>query len=337
MVAIVVESPNKLKLCSSEPTAPGTGELLVRIRRAGICGSDIHILEGSNPFARYPRIIGHEFAGVIEEIGPGVTGHAIGDQVVIDPVIACGKCYACQIGRHNVCAKLEVMGVHRDGGFQDYLVVPATNAIHIPPSLPIEIAALAEPFSIAANVLSRTGCREDDVVLIYGAGTVGLTVLQVAKLKGARCIIADLDTKRLERAIEFGADMTIHATPGAVRKAVALENDGLGPTLIIDGAGVPEILTEAASIISPAGRIGLLGFLAKPSKIFQKEVVSKEISIHGSRLSRGYLPQVISWLANGTLQPAGMITQTYPAREALAAFELIGRDPSVTIKIQLEF
>jgi L-gulonate 5-dehydrogenase len=230
-----------------------------------------------------------------------------------------------------------VMGVHRDGGFRDHIAVPAANVIEVPSSLPLALAALAEPFSIAANVLNRTQCEADDVVLIYGAGTVGLTVLQVAKLKGARCIIADIDAARLERAAEFGADRMIHATPGAVMKAMTAENDGLGPTLVIDGAGVPSLLGEAVSVVSPAGRIGLLGFLTEPAQIIQKDVVSKEVSIHGSRLSRGFLPQAVAWLADETLKPAAMITQTYRAEDAAQAFAFIENNPSETIKIQLEF
>ena len=153
-----------------------------------------------NPFARYPRIIGHEFAGEIEAIGSDVSGLAEGDRVVVDPVVSCGHCYPCRVGRPNVCANLEVFGVHRDGGFRDLVPVPARNVVKVSRDLPLEIAALAEPFSIAANVLSRTGCGPEDTVLIYGAGTVGLTVLQVAKLKGARCLISDIDAVRLERA-----------------------------------------------------------------------------------------------------------------------------------------
>src|SRR5271166_3001382 len=158
MVAIAVSSPGVLEVTrQSEPAPPGPGEVLVRVERAGICGSDMHILHGSNPFARYPRVIGHEFAGEVIETGSGVDAVAPGESVVVDPVLSCGHCYACRIGRSNVCGRLEVLGVHRDGGFRDYAVVPAANCVKIPAGLPIEIATLAEPFAVAANVLSRTG------------------------------------------------------------------------------------------------------------------------------------------------------------------------------------
>lgn len=337
MIAISVEKPNRLAVVEHESAAPGPGEVLVRVHRAGICGSDVHILHGSNPFARYPRIIGHEFAGEIEAVGPGVADMTPGDRVVVDPVVACGSCYACRVGRPNVCASLEVFGVHRDGGFRDLVAVPARNLVKLSRQLPIEIAALAEPFSIAANVLSRTGCGSEDVVLIYGAGTVGLTVLQVAKLKGARCLISDIDEARLERARAFGADVVLNPRTTPVPQAVRGELDGLGPSVVIDGAGIPALLAEACQVASPAGRIGLLGFSNAPCTVSQQEIVKKELTLVGSRLNRGLLPEVVQCLESGQLQPAAMITQTFAAADARAAFDLVEQHPERTVKVQLAF
>ena len=338
MVGIAVSSPGVLELRDPVPAPlPGDGEVVIRVQRAGICGSDIHILHGSNPFARYPRVIGHEFAGDVVGVGPGVAAVAVGDRVVVDPVLPCGHCYPCRIGRPNVCGNLQVLGVHRDGGFRDHVAVPATNCVKLPPGLPIDVATLAEPFAVAANVLSRTAIAADDVVLIYGAGTVGLTVLQVAKLHGARCIVSDPDTARLQRARGFGADVTVDPRAVGVAEAVHDENDGLGPTVVIDGAGIPALLEEACRVVSPGGRIGLLGFSPAPCNISQQEIVKKELSLVGSRLNRRFIPQVVEWLAQDRLKPAGMITQTFAARDARAAFDLIENDPASTIKVQLDF
>jgi L-gulonate 5-dehydrogenase len=337
VVAIVVEKPHAIALGDDEPGEPAAGELLLEVARAGICGSDMHILHGANPFATYPRIIGHEFAGCVAAVGPSVEGFSVGDHVVIDPVVPCGTCYPCRIGRHNVCARLQVFGVHRDGGFRSRLVVPARNAVKVPPGMSYDIAALAEPYSVAANVLSRTGCGPEDVVLIYGAGTVGLTVLQVARLKGARCIVSDPDDSRLARATAFGADVTLNPRRDQVPAAVAGELDGLGPSVVIDGAGVPALFAEACRVAAPTGRIGLLGFSADPTPLVQQFVVGKELTIVGSRLNRGFLPQVIEWFASGAIEPAAMITHCFPARDAAAAFELIERHPEQTVKVQLAF
>ena len=337
MVAIAVEKPLVLSLRDDPVLAPGPGDVVIAVQRAGICGSDLHILHGSNPFAEYPRVIGHEMAGTVESVGPAVSGLAVGDHVVVDPVVSCGHCYPCRIGRTNVCANMQVIGVHRDGGFRDRMAVPFRNAVKVSPDLPFEIAALAEPLSVAANVLARTGCTAEDVVLIYGAGTVGITVLQVAKMFGARCIVADPDAARLNSARQFGADVTINPALSSVAAAVAPELDGIGPSLVIDGAGVPALLLEACQIAAPAGRIGLLGFSADPSPVIQQEIVRKELTIVGSRLNRRLIGKVIEWLESGALKPAAMITHSFPAAQARAAFDLIETHPEQTLKVQLVF
>jgi L-gulonate 5-dehydrogenase len=162
-------------------------------------------------------------------------------------------------------------------------------------------------------------------------------VVQVAKVHGARCIIADLDDSRLERARAFGADVTLNSARISVPDAVREENDGLGPTVVIDGAGVPALLEEACRVASPAGRIGLLGFSPAPCNISQQEIVKKELMLVGSRLNRRLMPQVVEWLESGRLQPADLITQVFPAADAAQAFALIENDPSSTVKVQLDF
>ena len=270
-------------------------------------------------------------------MGAAIAGIKVGDRVVVDPVLSCGDCYPCRIGRSNVCANLQVMGVHRDGGFRDYVAVPASAIIGVPADMRFSLAALAEPFSIAANVLSRTSCGHDDTVLIYGAGTVGMTVLQVAKLYGARCILADIDETRLERAKTFGADAVIDSRRQSVPESVKSEMGGLGPTLVIDGAGIPALLKEACRVASPAGRIGLLGFSPAPSTLSQQDVVSKELTIVGSRLNRRLIPQAVTWLAEGRLKPESMITQVFAASDVREAFDLIEKEPQRTLKVQLDF
>ncbi len=289
------------------------------------------------PHEAYPRIIGHEFAGVVTALESGVSGPAVGDNVVADPVVSCGTCHPCRTGRPNVCARLQVIGVHRDGGFRSVAVVPAANAVKVDPALGFDIAALAEPLAVAANVLWRTGCTADDVVLIYGAGTVGVTVLLVAKMRGARCIVADIDGERLKRAEAFGADRVIDSKERSVPEEMAGELDGLGPSVVIDGAGIPALLDEACRLAAPAGRIGVLGFSPAPCNVSQQEIVRKELTLVGSRLNRRFIPEVIGWLERGELSPEAMITQTFDAGDARAAFALVEQHPERTLKVQLAF
>ena len=162
-------------------------------------------------------------------------------------------------------------------------------------------------------------------------------MLQVAKLHGARCIVCDLDEARLARAVEFGADRVLLSGQVDIAAEVAGETDGLGPTLVIDGTGVPALLDLACRVASPAGRIGLLGFASTPSPLSQQQVVSKEMLIVGSRLIRGRLPQVVAWLEEGKLRPEAMVTQCFAADDAAEVFRLIEDHPDQTVKVQLTF
>ena len=241
--SLVVERPGRLSIETRAIPEPSAGEVRIMVERAGICGSDIHILHGSNPFARYPRVIGHEFFGHVHKLGDGVTAR-LGTRVVVDPVIACGTCYPCSVGRPNVCAHLQVLGVHRDGGFSEYACVPEANVHLLPDSVDDDKAPLVEPFSIAANITDHTRAFASDVALVYGAGPIGLTVIQVLKrVYGVKeLIVTDRIDARLEAAQHNGADRVINTAHAALPAALAAAS--LQPTLIIDAACHPAILTE---------------------------------------------------------------------------------------------
>jgi L-gulonate 5-dehydrogenase len=337
MWAISVAEPHKLALLELPAPVPSPGEVLLRIGRAGICGSDMHIFHGLNPFARYPRVIGHEAMGSVAAVGPGVHDLIVGDRVVIDPVVSCGHCHACRIGRPNVCGNLEVIGVHRDGGMRQLAVVPAANALKLPDGVTDRAAAMAEPYAVAANVMLRTEASPDDVALIYGAGVVGLTVLELARRKGIPCILVDIDDARLARATAMGATRTVNSTRESVEAAVGAETAGYGVTLVVDGAGAPGILEQAVRLAGPAGRIAVLNFAPGMSAIAQQEVTKKELSILGSRLNRRLMPQVLAWFAAGGLHPESLVTHEIRYDQVLAALQLIEQHPEQVCKLQLIF
>ncbi|EFJ8980091.1 alcohol dehydrogenase catalytic domain-containing protein [Escherichia coli] len=164
MKSILIEKPNQLAIVEREIPTPSAGEVRVKVKLAGICGSDSHIYRGHNPFAKYPRVIGHEFFGVIDAVGEGVESARVGERVAVDPVVSCGHCYPCSIGKPNVCTTLAVLGVHADGGFSEYAVVPAKNAWKIPEAVADQYAVMIEPFTIAANVTGHGQPTENDTV-----------------------------------------------------------------------------------------------------------------------------------------------------------------------------
>ncbi|MGP3657848.1 Zn-dependent oxidoreductase [Burkholderia gladioli] len=341
MLSVVVDRPNSLNLREMPLPEPAAGEVRVRVRYAGICGSDLHIYRGHNPFVSYPRVIGHEFVGRIESVGTGVDAARIGELVAVDPVISCGQCHACRIGRQNVCSKLVVLGVHRDGGFSEYVCAPARNAYRIPEGIADSCAAIVEPFAVAANVTARTGVLPEDVALIYGAGTVGLTILQVLKrVHGIRAFITDRLDERLALArLNGAAEDEIINTGREADLAEALARRGVagGPTLVFDAAGHPAILEEAVRLAAPAARIGLLGFSSTPSAIAQQELTKKELTLCASRLNCAMFPTVIDWLERGLVTPASIVTHKLDFREVGSAFELAEGNPKEACKVLLDF
>ena len=269
-----------MALVERQAPEPGPGELRVQVRYAGICGSDVHILHGRNPFVVYPRVIGHELVGHVESVGRGVLPQRLGERVAVDPVIACGSCYPCSIGRPNVCHRLQVLGVHRDGGFSDLLCVPTANAHPVPPGIPDAAAATIEPFAVAANVTNRTGVLPNDQALVYGAGPMGLMVLQVLKnVYGIRVLVTDRIDERLDRATACGADAVVNTAREPLPEALRRLGVEIGPTLVIDAVCHPAILEEAVRVAAPAGRIGMLGFSPEPSAVPQQETTRKELSL----------------------------------------------------------
>lgn len=204
--------PKKIELFD-EPMVrePETGEACIKVKAVGICGTDLHIFLGERSDVKLPRVMGHELSGVVEKVGEGVTNIKPGDCVVFDPVVSCGKCKLCRSGHENVCSDVKCFGVQMDGGFQDYIVVDAKRVYKYPDTIPFEEAALAEPFSVAANILARVEAAAGDRIVIIGAGTIGLSILQAAKGMGAYVLISDVEEKKLQIAKNFGADAAVNS------------------------------------------------------------------------------------------------------------------------------
>lgn len=338
MKAIRINSPGNLEICEVPvPKISNSEDVLIKVKAAGICGSDMHIYHGTNPLATYPRVVGHEFVGEVVEIGEGVTKFQVGDHVIVDPVVRCEECYPCSIGRPNVCQSLRVRGVHVDGGFQEYYVAPQKNVHLIPENLNWEEATLIEPFSISAQVISRGQITGKDTVFVMGAGPIGLCILQAVKRIGAKCIISDLVESRLELAKKFGADITINPLKENVEEVIMEETNGFGVPVIVDAVCIPQSFEQTVRLASSAGRIVILGFAEKPSQIPQLEITKKELDIRGSRLQANKFPEVIEWFRNGEVDPKPLITNVYNFMDVKKAIEQVENNPIETYKVILKF
>jgi len=337
MKSIVIQKPNELVIEERPLPAPAAGDVRVKIKLAGICGSDSHIYRGHNPFAKYPRVIGHDFFGVIDAVGEGVDASRLGQRVSVDPVISCGHCYPCSVGKPNVCTSLVVLGVHRDGGFCEYAVVPAKNAWHIPDAIEDKHAVMVEPFTIAANVTGHAQPTEHDVALIYGAGPMWLVTVQALKgvYRVKQVIVVDRIEERLTMAQRSGADWVINNAEQSLQ--AVLDEKGIKPPLIIDAACHPSILQEAITLASPAARIVLMGFSSEPSQIVQQGITGKELSIFSTRLNANKFPVVIDWLEKGLIDPEKLVTHTFDYHHVTDAIELFEKDQRQCCKVLLTF
>lgn len=334
MKAFQVNAPHDYRVAEVEEPTAGTGEVLVRVAFAGICGSDMHIIHGDNAFVRFPRITGHEFAGVIDAVGEGVTDVAVGDHVCVDPVISCGTCYPCRINRPNVCSALEVIGVHRNGGFEEFVSVPVANVHKLPEHIGLDAAALVEPYTIAANVLDRMQPHPGDRLLILGAGVIGMTILQMARALGIEeIIVTDVINERLTAAKELGATHVLNGREQEVEKEVLALTQGEGVPLIADAACVPALLPQMLRLASPAGRIGLLGFSVQPSELVQLEVIKKELTLVGSRLSNRKFPEVLKLMENGRLDPLALVSHRLPLSDMPNAIDMLDHRPEEARKV----
>lgn len=337
MIAAYIDEPGKLVLRDEPvPTVTLDDDVILRIKYTGICGSDVHIYQGENPFVEYPRVFGHEFVGEVTEIGSGVTNLQVGDHAVGEPISYCGTCYACRNGHPNVCEHLQVYGVHLNGGCQTYVKMPAARVHPISRQVPWEYAVLAEPLTIGFRSCNRANVLQGDYVLIQGSGTIGLCAMLAAKAKGAIVIMTDLYDEKLAYAQKLGADFVLNARHMDIREKVLKITDNLGPNVVLDCVGNQKSLELAVDLASVAGRIVELGMSAVESGISHLKICRRDLTVMGTRLQAHEFPEAIAYLESNWTNLQGFITDIYPITEVQAAFDHILQNPGAVRKILLQ-
>lgn len=320
----------------SQPT-PHKGEVIVRTKTVGICGSDIHLFRGDHPYTTYPMVLGHKAAGIVEAVGKDVTEFRVSDPVVLEPLIPCGHCYPCSIGRLNCCSNMKTVGVTTNGALSELFAVPAACLHKIPPSLPFNIAALSEPFSIGFHATSRGCVSAADQVVIIGAGTIGLTILAVAKQKGARVLITDIINFRLDIAKKMGADVVVNSKNTDPVQAVLDWTGGIGANVVIKAVGAPSTIESTIGLVSDAGRVVIVGVTKQKFCIAGVDVTKKELSIIGSRNNLGNFKEAISFVSAHPDIAENLITNTFDLSETEDAFLHASQHPETTCKVIIEF
>ena len=311
--------------------------ILIKMRAAGICGSDVGIYHGTNAAATYPRVIGHEMVGVVEEIGSNVKKLKVGDRIIVNQVVSCGECYPCRHKRGNVCDHLEVRGVHRDGGYREYMAVPEEDCYILPDNLSDADAVMIEPTTIAIQSLSRAEIEDDDVIFIIGCGALGSSILRIARLTNAKIIVGDIVDDKLNDALKNGAHYAVNLSHEDFEEKVKEYSNGRGPTVTIDAACTKDSLMNAIKVTGNAGRVITMGFSISPTEVNQFLITSKELDVRGSRLQNKKFGEAIKLINEGKIDLSGAVSHTFNYLDAQKAFDFIDSKDYSIRKIALLF
>ena len=306
MRTLVLDEPEHFRRSDTDhPGDPGPGEALVRVHRVGICGTDLHAYRGRQPFFDYPRILGHELGVEVEAVGEGVEGLQQGALCAVEPYLHCGECPMCRVGRTNCCENLQVLGVHTDGGMREWLRLPA-NKLHSSSSLAPEQLALVETLGIGAHAVQRAQLTAADRILVIGAGPIGLSVLQFAKLVDAPLAVAELDGGRRAFCREqFGVEHCLEGGPDAVRQVFG----GLPPTVVFDATGHPDSMRAAFDYPGNGGRLVFVGFFQGEISFNSPEFHRRELTLHGSRNAQSQdFDRILRLMENGSIDTRPWIT-----------------------------
>lgn len=343
MKALLLTAPSRLELVEAPDPRPAEGEVLVRVRACGICGSDIHGWDGSTGRRRPPLIMGHEASGEIAAVGPKVTAWKAGDRVTFDSTIYCGRCAPCRSGRVNLCENRRVLGVapveyRQDGAFAEYATMPERILYRLPDALTFPQAAMVEPVSIAIHAVQRVKIATTDTAVVVGSGMIGLFVIQALRWAGAKRIIAvDLEAKRLALARELGATDTIQSDKADVAAEVAKLTNGNGADLAFEVVGISPTLQLAIACLRKGGSAVLVGNLAPKTDFPLQAVVTREISLFGSCSSAGEYPLCLDLISRGIIRVEPMISATAPLADGIEWFKrLSAPDGAQHMKVILQ-
>ena len=317
MRALQLVAPSELAVVDLPQPQPGPGEVRLRVKACGICGSDLHGMDGSSGRRIPPLVMGHEASGIVDAVGEGVSAWQAGDRVTFDSTVWCGECGYCREGRVNLCDSRQVVGVacaefRRDGAFAEYVTVPQRILHRLPDRLSFEEAAFAEPVGVALHAVRRAGQMSGTTVLVVGAGLIGLLIVQALKRAGAAKVLAvDLDEGRLTLARELGADETAIGGPDLApfEVDVAMEVVGAAPTVDF-----------AIRSVRKGGRVVLVGNLAPNVPLPLQVVVTRELDVLGSCAIAGEYPEALEAIASGSIRVRPLISAAVDLENGIDAF-----------------
>ena len=313
-------NPHQLEYQELTEPRISTGNTIIKIKRIGICGTDLHAFEGTQPFFSYPRILGHELAGEIVD-SDGAPGFSKGDIVTLIPYFNCQTCIACRNGKPNCCERINVFGVHSDGGMAEYVSVPSYSLVH-GKGLELSTLALAEPLAIGAHGIRRANVIPGEYVLVIGAGPIGLGTLEFARIAGAQVIAMDVNEARLtfcKQTLQIAHTINpLNADPIAQLREIT---NGDMPTVVIDATGSLRAINQSFGYLAHGGRYVLIGLQKGDISFSHPEFHKREASLMSSRnATRQDFEHVIDVLKHGLIKPSTYITHRIPFRDVISQF-----------------
>jgi 2-desacetyl-2-hydroxyethyl bacteriochlorophyllide A dehydrogenase len=310
-------------------------EVLVKVKAVSICGSDLHAYLGVSKRRFPPLVMGHEFSGVVEQIGNNVKAIKVGAKVVVEPVISCGKCKTCLNGRNNICENMELIGLHTPGAFAEYVKVPENKCHKLPENVSFEEASLVEPLAVAVHASRITAFEKKDKIGIIGSGTIGLMTLQIAKYNGVNNIfITDTLDYKLQLAKKLGATNIINVKNQDPVKEILTKS---GADVVFEAVGHQKTVQQALSMVNKGGKVTIIGMLESKMEIDMLDVTVKEIEIKGSY---GYttedFKQALELISTKKVKVKPLITHIFALSDISKGFEILSKEAENVIKVVLK-
>lgn len=335
MLQQVMTAPGVIEFREIPTPEAGPGQVLVKIQKIGICGSDIHVYHGEHPFTKYPITQGHEVSGEIAALGPGVTGFVLGQKVTIQPQVVCGNCWPCRHGKYNLCEELKVMGFQTTGVASRFFAVDGSKVTPLPDSMSFDEGAMIEPLAVAVHAVQRAGDVAGKDICVLGAGPIGILVAQVAKGLGARKVmITDVSKIRLEKARECGADVCVNTREKDFGEEFLRCFGPDKADVIYDCAGNNITMGQAIQYARKGSTIILVAVFATRGDVDLAVLNDHELDLNTSMMYRNedYL-KAIELVKEGKVQLKPLISKHFPFQEYLAAYEYIDANRETTMKV----
>lgn len=338
MQALVYYGPEDLRLTEVAEPRPARGEVLVRVKACGICGSDVHGYLGLTGRRTPPMIMGHEFAGEVAAVGDGVTGVATGTRVAVYPIAFCGECAQCRQGNVHHCLNKKALGVlDCNGAMAEFVCVPAKSLFKIGDNVPYEIGSMMEPLAVACRAVNRAGDLKGKTVVVVGAGTIGLFITALAKVKApARLIVSDLSASRLAVAAKMGADRVVDPSKEKLDEVVKAGTNGAGADVSLEAVGATPTVQQAMACLRLGGTAVWVGNSARMVDVNMQEIVTRELNVVGSFLySLEEFRIVADLLESGKIDVAPIISLSAPMARGVELFQRLAKDPGPLLKVVL--